>query len=148
MKKSASLSLVSVWVALLIPLVLSSCEKGGGGGHSSGVPAAGLDVNGFWEGVLSDGSTAAGTLAQANASVTSSAKLGDMGQLVGTLNGYHMDFTFAHDSGGTESGQGDFSSDGMTFTGSLPSVGNFQLLWRGPDFEHHSPFGEPLEFSK
>jgi hypothetical protein len=146
-------SLLGLLAATTVVWGLAGCEgshgdDSGSNSSSDAVPAAGLNVNGFWEGVLSDGSTAAGTLAQSNATVTSYAKIGDMGQFVGTLNGFHIDFTFAHDSGVTESGSGDFSTDGLTLTANLPSVGSFQLLWRGPDFDHHDQYGEPLTYSK
>jgi hypothetical protein len=63
-----------------------------------------------------------------------------------------MDFTMAWASGTSESGSGDFAFvntgvDALIFTGTLPSVGNFVISWRGPDFDDHTPAGATLEYT-
>jgi hypothetical protein len=115
---------------------------------TSGTPAGGLNVNGFWEGELSDGTVCAAPLAQSGASVSGECKLRDRGNLSGTLNGYHLTFTFTHGDGSQESGEGDFDQAGMSFEADIASAGHFMMLWRGPDFEHHDPYGAPLTYSK
>jgi len=126
---------------------------GGGDDDNGGTPAAGLNVSGFWEDPL-NGATAAGNMTQNVGNVTGGFLLppAGNGQLIGTLNGYHMEFTMAFDDGPAESGSGDFafvntSEDALVFNGTLPSVGPFEISWRGPSFEQHSPAGAPLEYT-
>ncbi|MBA4388846.1 MAG: hypothetical protein C0404_12760 [Verrucomicrobia bacterium] len=142
-----------MWAAVAgVGLVLSTgCEDRDFSAPSSapaGTPAAGLDVNGFWEGELEDRTTCAAPFEQSGASVASRCKIGEMGDLVGTINGYHMEFTFTHDDGWKETGSGDFDEAGLSFEADLGSVGHFIMLWRGPDYQHHDPYGEPLTYSK
>ena len=142
--------MVSLSAVVLIPIFLAGC----GGGDDSGVsPATNLNVTGFWENPL-NGAVAAGNLSQNGGNVTGNWLLppDDNGQVIGTVNGYHMDFTLTWDNGQSESGSGDFSFvdtgvDKLIFTGSLPSVGNYVISWRGPDFEDHTPAGETLEYT-
>lgn len=125
----------------------------GGGGSGGGSPAADLNATGFWENEL-NGATAAGDLAQTGGNVTGRLLLPPMGMgnIVGTVDGYHMDFTIAWDSGTSESASGDFSfvntgTDKLLLTGSSPSVGPFVISWRGPSFAAHSKGGETLTFT-
>lgn len=139
-------------LAALVGFGMAGCGGGSGDG-GGGSPATNLNVTGFWENPL-NGATAAGNLAQTNGNVTGALLLppAGNGQLIGTVNGYHMDFTMAWDSGSSESGSGDFSFvdtgvDKLIFTGSLPSVGPFVISWRGPSFEEHNPAGAPLSYT-
>ena len=139
-------------LAALVGFGMAGCGGGSGDG-GGGSPATNLNVTGFWENPL-NGATAAGNLAQTNGNVTGALLLppAGNGQLIGTVNGYHMDFTMAWDSGSSESGSGDFSFvdtgvDKLIFTGSLPSVGPFVISWRGPDFDNHNPAGAPLSYT-
>ena len=143
-----------VWgsvLALVLAVGLAGC--GGGGGDSGGTPAADLNATGFWENPL-NGATAAGNMTQTGGNVTAYLLLPPMGMgnLIGTMNGYHMDFTMAWDSGSSESGTGNFvfvnnSVDKLVFQGNLPSVGDFEISWRGPSFEEHDPAGVPLAYT-
>lgn len=126
------------------------CEDGGG---SSGSAASGLDVNGFWEGTTPNGSTCAATFIQDGGKVSSGGegglvKINRMGKLSGTLSGYSFKFTLSWDDGSTEEGSGKFDEEGMRLDASLPSVGDFYFLWRGPSYEQHSRLSEPLAYSK
>lgn len=150
MKKVISLALVNLCAAVVIPLCLAGC---GGDGDSGGSPAKDLNVTGFWENPL-NGAVAAGNLTQIGGNVSGNLLLppNGNGQVIGTVNEYHMDFTIAEDGGAAESGSGDFSfvntgTDKLIFTGNLPSVGNFVISWRGPDFEDHDPAGETLTYT-
>ena len=142
---------LAVGSALLVMAVeLVGC---GGGGSSGGSPAPDLNATGFWENPL-NGATAAGDMTQTGGNVTGALLLppSGNGNLVGTVNGYHMDFTMAWDSGTSESGSGDFSfvntsTDKLIFTGTLPSVGPFVISWRGPSFAEHNPAGAPLSYT-
>ena len=153
MKKTISLALVNLCAAVVIPLCLTGCG-GGDSADSGGSPATNLNVTGFWENSL-NGETAAGNLSQNVAAVTGALLLppAGNGQIIGTVNGYHMDFTMAWDSGPSESGSGDFAFvdtgvDALIFTcTNLPSVGDFVISWRGPDFEDHTPAGETLTYT-
>jgi hypothetical protein len=143
---------LAVGSALLVMVVgLVGC--GGGGGSDGGTPAKDLNATGFWENPL-NGQTAAGNMTQVGGNVTGALLLppAGNGNLVGTVNGYHMDFTMAYDSGTSETGSGDFSfvsteTDKLIFTGTLPSVGPFVISWRGPDFNDHDPAGQPLSYT-
>jgi len=150
MKKAMSLVLVSLCTAVLTLLCLTGC---GGDGDIGGSPAKDLNVTGFWENSL-NGATAAGDLAQNGGNVTGDLLLppSGMGHVVGTVNAYHMDFSIAWEDGTSESGSGDFSFvntgvDKLILTGTLPSVGNFVISWRGPDFDNHDPAGETLTYT-
>ena len=142
---------LSAGAALLVMAVgLVGC---GGGSSGGGSPAKDLNATGFWENPL-NGATAAGDLAQNGGNVTGRMLLppAGMGTIVGTVSGYHMDFTVAWDGGGSEAGSGDFvfvnnSVDKLVFRGTAPSVGTFEISWRGPDFDHHDPAGVPLSFT-
>ena len=125
----------------------------GGGGSGGGSPAADLNATGFWENPL-NGATAAGDMTQNGGNVTGYLLLppAGMGNLVGTVNGYHMDFTIAWDGGGSEAGSGDFafvnnSVDKLVFRGTAPSIGAFEISWRGPSFAEHNPAGAPLSYT-
>lgn len=150
MKKAISLALASLSVAVVIPFGLTGC---GGDGDSVGSPATNLNVTGFWENPL-NGEVAAGNLSQNGGNVTGNLLLppDDNGQVIGTVNGYHMDFTIAWDDGQAESGSGDFAfvdtdTDKLIFTGNMASVGDFVISWRGPDFENHDPAGVTLTYT-
>ena len=152
MKKTISLALVNLCAAVVIPLCLTGCG-GGDSTDSGGSPATNLNVTGFWENPL-NGAVAAGNLSQIGGNVSGNLLLhpNGNGQVIGTVDGYHMAFTIAEDGGAAESGSGDFSFvdtgvDKLIFTGNLPSVGDFVISWRGPDFEHHAPAGEPLPYT-
>jgi hypothetical protein len=143
---------LAVAVLCMAAAVLIGCEGGGGDG-GGGSPAAGLNVTGFWENPL-NGATAAGDLSQSGGSVTGDLLLppSGMGHLTGTIDGYHMNFTIAWSSGSSESGSGDFavvdtSTDKLTFTGNLPSVGDFVISWRGPSFDQHDPAEQTLTYT-
>ena len=148
MKKTIGLGLVNLCAAVVIPIFLAGC---GGDGDSGVSPATNLNVTGFWENPL-NGATAAGSLSQNGGNVTGKLLLppAGNGDVIGTLNEYHMDFTW--DNGTAESGSGDFAFvntgvDKLIFTGNLPSVGNFVISWRGPSFEEHTPAGETLTYT-
>lgn len=150
MKKAIGWALVSLCAVVVVSLGLVGC---GGDGDSSASPATNLNVTGFWENPL-NGAVAAGNLVQNGGNVAGNLLLppNDNGQIIGTVNGYHMDFTIAWDNGLAESGSGDFSFvdtgvDKLIFTGNMPSVGNFVVSWRGPDFDHHAPAGETLPYT-
>ena len=140
-------------VTLLAGFGVAGCG-GGGSSDNGGSPATNLNVSGFWEDPL-NGATAAGQLAQTNGNVTGALLLppAGNGQVIGTINGYTMNFTMAYDSGKSESGSGTFtfvtgnSVDSLIFDGNLPSVGNFEISWRGPDFNDHTPAGQPLAYT-
>ncbi|MCX6993343.1 MAG: hypothetical protein NT011_09415 [Kiritimatiellaeota bacterium] len=150
MKKAMSLALVSLCAAVVAPLFLTGC---GGDGDSGTTPATNLNATGFWENPLND-ATAAGNVSQNGGNVTGYLLLPPMGMgnLIGTVDGYHMSFTMAWDSGTSESGSGDFAFvdtgvDKLILTGNLPSVGNFVISWRGPSFEEHNPAGVTLTYT-
>ena len=137
-------------MALLVGFGVVGC---GGGGGDNPVPAKDLNATGFWEDSL-NGATAAGDITQNVANITAYLLLppSGMGRIVGTVNGYHATFTVAWDSGSSESGSGDFSFvnnsvDKLVFDGTIPSVGNFEISWRGPNFDNHTPAGEPLDYT-
>jgi len=140
---------LALFGALLAAVMVGvlGCEDNGGGGGS---PAAGLNVNGFWEGITPNGTTCAGTFIQDGSKVTSDgqAKINQMGDLAGTLSGYKLSFTMTWADGSTEKGKGTFDNEGMRLDANLPSVGDFYFSWRGPSFEHHSKLSEPLAYSK
>ena len=147
------LQVAMVFGALALLVVGFGVTGCGGGGSSGGSPATNLNATGFWEDPV-NGGVAAGTLTQNGGNVTGALLLppAGNGQVVGTVNGYHMDFTMAYDSGKSESGSGDFSFvnngvDALIFTGTLPSVGSFVISWRGPDFNDHNPAGTTLTYT-
>lgn len=120
---------------------------------SSGSPAEGLNVNGFWEGTTPNGSTCAATFIQDGGSVTSGGdgglvKINRMGTLSGTLSGYSFKFTVSWEDGSKEEGSGTFDNEGMRLDANLPSVGDFYFSWRGPSYAQHSKLSEPLAYSK
>lgn len=152
--KSWKLGLLSAVMLLAVGVALVGC-----GGEdsvvvvSAGTPATNLNVNGFWENPL-NGETAAGDMWQTNANVTAYLLLPPMGmgRLVGTVDGYHLEYTIAWDSGSSSSGSGDFAFvntgvDKLIFTSSLPSVGPFTISWRGPSFAEHSPAEVTLNYT-
>jgi len=148
--KNWKMGLLSVALLTAVGLALVGC---GGGGDGGGAPAADLNANGFWENPL-NGETAAGDMAQIGANVTGYLLLPPMGmgRLVGTVDGYHMEYTIAWDSGSSSSGSGDFAFvntgvDKLIFTSSLPSVGPFTISWRGPSFAEHSPAEVTLNYT-
>ncbi len=149
--KNRKMSVWSLLALLVVGLSLAGC--GGGGGDSGGAPARDLNANGFWENPL-NGATAAGDMWQSGASVTGYLLLPPMGmgRLVGTVDGYHLEYTIAWDSGPSESGSGDFAllatdTDKLIFTSTLPSVGPFVISWRGPSFAEHSPAEVTLDYT-
>lgn len=144
-------------MGLAVGVVLAVMGAGvvgcGGGDGGGGSPANDLNAAGFWENPL-NGATAAGDMSQNGGSVTGYLLLPPMGMghLVGTVDGYHMDFTMVWDSGSSESGSGDFAfvntgADKLIFTGSLPSVGPFVISWRGPSFAEHDPAEQTLTYT-
>ncbi|MCX7010071.1 MAG: hypothetical protein NTY53_23005 [Kiritimatiellaeota bacterium] len=148
--KRWQMGLVVGAVLAVIGVGLVGC---GGGGDSGGSPAKDLNATGFWEGEVG-GATGAGNLTQNAGNLTGLLLLppAGNGNIVGTINGYHMDFTMAFDSGKSESGSGDFAFvntgvDKLIFTGTLPSVGTFVISWRGPSFEQHSKGPETLTYT-
>lgn len=148
--KAMRWALVSLCAAVVVPVFLAGC---GGDGESVSAPATNLNVTGFWENPL-NGEVAAGNLYQNSGNVTGNLKLppNDNAQVIGTVAGYHMNFTLAWEDGTAESGSGDFSFvdtgvDKLIFTGNLPSAGDFVISWRGPSFEEHTPAGETLPYT-
>ena len=144
-------------MGLAVGVVLAVMGAGlvgcGGGDSGGGSPAADLNANGFWENPL-NGQTAAGDMTQNGANVTAYLLLPPMGmgRLVGTVDGYHMDYTIAWDSGTSDSGSGDFAlvnngTDKLVFTSSLPNVGSFVISWRGPSFAEHTPAEVSLAYT-
>ncbi|TAN37468.1 MAG: hypothetical protein EPN23_05615 [Verrucomicrobia bacterium] len=147
--KKLQIAMLAGAMALVIGLGVTGC---GGGGDSGGSPAKGLNATGFWENPL-NGRTAAGNMEQKGGNLTAYLLLppSGMGHIIGTIDGYHVKYTMAWDDGGTESGEGDFvlvnnSVDKLVFRSSLPSVGSFEISWRGPDFDHHDPAGVTLTY--
>ena len=142
---------LSVGASLLVMAVgLVGC---GGGGDGGGSPAKDLNATGFWENPL-NGATAAGDMTQTGGNVTGYLLLppAGMGRLVGTVDGYKMSFTIVWDGGGSEAGSGTFalvnnSVDKLIFSGTSPSVGTFEISWRGPSFAEHTPAGEGLAYT-
>jgi len=151
MIKAVGLAWVNLCAAGLMACFLAGCDDSDSGGGGS--PAGDLNATGFWEDPL-NGQTAAGNLVQDHGNVTGNLLLppNGSGQVTGKVNGYHMTFTMAWDSGMTESGSGDFvfadtGVDKLVFNGNLPSLGDFVISWRGPSFEEHTPAGETLEYT-
>jgi len=141
-RKSAGL-VIGMVAAIAVAVFQSGCDNGGGGGSTS------VDVNGFYEGTTPNGSTCAATFIQNGTSVVApEVKINRTGSIAGTLNNDHFTFTITYTEGDTENGAGDFTADGMSFTGNLPSVGDFDFSWRGPDFANHTPLGQPLGYTK
>ena len=142
---------MAVGSALLVMVVgLVGC---GGGGDGGGTPAKDLNATGFWENPL-NGQTAAGDMEQKGANLTGYLLLppSGMGNLTGTIDGYHAKYTMAWDNGTSETGEGDFvfvnnAVDKLVFRSSLPSVGSFEISWRGPSFAEHNPAGAPLSYT-
>jgi len=134
---------------IAVAVFQTGCEDGMFGTEGGGDGSASVDVNGFYEGTAPNGSTAACTFIQNGSSVAApEVKFNRRGSLAGTLQGAHFTFTVTYAEGDTETGAGDFTADGMDFTGTLSSSGGLTLSWRGPDFANHTPLGQPLGYRK
>jgi hypothetical protein len=148
--KKKQMGWMAGFACLIVAVGLAGC---GGGGDGGGAPAKDLNANGFWENPL-NGQTAAGDMTQNGANVTAYLLLPPMGmgRLVGTVDGYHMEYTIAWDSGSSASGSGDFAlvnngTDKLVFSSTLPNVGPFVISWRGPSFAEHTPAEVALAYT-